>query len=89
MSCDYRIGSIGPFKYGLNETAIDMAPLPVFGIELALPRLSPGFLSRAFIQSEMFSPNYALEEGFLDQIAVANDLFEIGKSKTLELSSLP
>ena len=66
-----------------------MAPLPVFGSELALSRLSPRFLSRAVIQSEMFSPDDALEAGFLDQIAEANDLFEIGKSKTLELSSLP
>ena len=89
LSCDYRIGSGGPFKYGLNETAIGMAPLPVFGSELALSRLSPRFLSRAVIQSEMFSPDDALEAGFLDQIAEANDLFEIGKSKTLELSSLP
>ena len=89
LSCDYRIGSRGPFKYGLNETAIGMAPLPIFGNELALKRLSPRFLSRAVIQSEMFSPEDAFEAGFLDEIAEPNDLFESAKSKTLELASLP
>ena len=89
LSCDYRIGSKGPFKYGLNETAIGMAPLPIFGNELALKRLSPRFLSRAVIQSEMFSPEDAFEAGFLDEIAEPNDLFESAKSKTLELASLP
>ena len=89
LSCDYRIGSKGPFKYGLNETAIGMAPLPIFGDELALKRLSPRFLSRAVIQSEMFSPEDAFEAGFLDEIAEPNDLFESAKSKTLELASLP
>ena len=89
LSCDYRIGSTGPFKYGLNETAIGMAPLPIFGNELALKRLSPRFLSRAVIQSEMFSPEDAFEAGFLDEIAEPNDLFESAKSKTLELASLP
>ena len=89
LSCDYRIGSRGPFKYGLNETAIGMAPLPIFGNELALKRLSPRFLSRAVIQSEMFSPEDAFEAGFLDEIAEPNELFESAKSKTLELASLP
>ena len=89
LSCDYRIGSRGPFKYGLNETAIGMAPLPIFGNELALKRLSPRFLSRAVIQSEMFSPEDAFEAGFLDEIAEPNDLFGSAKSKTLELASLP
>ena len=89
LSCDYRIGSAGPFKYGLNETAIGMAPLPVFGNELALNRLSPRFLSRAVIQSEMFCPEDAFEAGFLDQIVEPSDLFESARSKTLELSSLP
>ena len=89
LSCDYRIGCRGPFKYGLNETAIGMAPLPIFGNELALKRLSPRFLSRAVIQSEMFSPEDAFEAGFLDEIAEPNDLFESAKSKTLELASLP
>ena len=89
LSCDYRIGSRGPFKYGLNETAIGMAPLPIFGNELALKRLSPRFLSRAVIQSEMFSPKDALEAGFLDEIAEPHDLFESAKSKTLALASLP
>lgn len=89
LSCDYRIGSAGPFKFGLNETAIGMAPLPVFGNELALNRLSPRFLTRAVIQSEMFSPEDALEAGFLDQVVEKDDLFESAKAKTLELSSLP
>ena len=35
LASDFRIGVSGPFRIGLNETAIGMAPLPVFGKELA------------------------------------------------------
>ena len=89
LSCDYRVGSSGNFKIGLNETAIGMAPLPLFGSELASNRLSQRFLTRAIIQSEMFSPEDAVEVGFLDEVVGPKDLFDSVKAKALELSSLP
>ena len=87
--CDYRMGSAEPFKSGPNETAISMLPLPVFGHELALNRLSPRFLTKALIQSEIFSSEDALEARFPDQVIEKDDLYESAKAKTLELSCLP
>ncbi|GAB2684169.1 crotonase/enoyl-CoA hydratase family protein [Aliiglaciecola aliphaticivorans] len=68
LSTDYRIGTDGDFKIGLNEVAIGMTMHQV-GIELARNRLTPRFFNRSVINAEIFSPGQALEAGFLDLVA--------------------
>ncbi|MGB6228728.1 MAG: crotonase/enoyl-CoA hydratase family protein [Litorimonas sp.] len=66
LAADYRIGRKGPFQVGLPETAKGL-PMHNFGRELALPRLSRRHFSRAFINGEMFTPEQAVEVGYLDE----------------------
>ncbi|WP_298918148.1 crotonase/enoyl-CoA hydratase family protein [uncultured Algimonas sp.] len=70
LAADYRIGrsshSGGAFQVGLPETAKGL-PMHNFGRELARPRLSQRHFSRAFINGEMFTPDEAVQVGYLDE----------------------
>lgn len=73
LTADYRIGTAGDFRIGLNETAIGMS-LPPFGLMLAGERLSKRYLTRAAIAATMFSPEEAKDAGFLDEVVAADEL---------------
>lgn len=73
LTADYRIGTVGDFRIGLNETAIGMS-LPPFGLMLASERLSKRYLTRAAIAATMFSPDEAKDAGFLDDVVAADEL---------------
>ncbi len=88
LGCDTRLGAAGDFKIGLNETAIGMT-LPVFGIELANARLSKRHLTAAMVQSQMYSPELAVDAGFLDQVVAAEDLKEKSLELAAQLAKLP
>lgn len=66
LAADYRIGKNGPFQVGLPETAKGL-PMHNFGRELAAPRLNQRYFSRAFINGEMFTPDAAIDVGYLDE----------------------
>lgn len=65
LAADYRIGKNGPFQVGLPETAKGL-PMHNFGREMAMPRLNQRYFSRAFINGEMFTPDQAVDVGYLD-----------------------
>jgi enoyl-CoA hydratase len=67
LSADHRIGAQGAFKLGANEVAIGLI-VPRFAVELCRLRLAPTHLHRAVEQSEMFTPDQAVEAGFLDRV---------------------
>jgi enoyl-CoA hydratase len=67
MAGDERIGADGPFKIGMNETAIGMT-LPTFGFEMARARLSKRHYDRALIHSTFYDPAGAVEVGILDRV---------------------
>jgi enoyl-CoA hydratase len=67
LAADYRIGTEGNYKIGTNEVAIGM-PLPYFGVELARLRLSRIHFGRAVANAEIYSPQEAVEAGFLDVV---------------------
>lgn len=67
LSCDYRIGVEGEFRYGLNEVAIGMT-MPYTGVELARARLNQRYVDRSVNNAEMYAPATAVEAGFLDQV---------------------
>ncbi|MEE8582086.1 MAG: crotonase/enoyl-CoA hydratase family protein [Myxococcota bacterium] len=67
MAADARLGAQGDFKIGLNEVAIGMT-LPDFGIEFARARLTPRELMRATVGAEIYTPQGAVEAGFLDRL---------------------
>jgi len=73
LACDVRIGARGPFRMGLNEVAIGIAP-PGFAIELARSRVQPAWLSRTVTLGEMYEPDDAVVAGFLDRCVPATEV---------------
>lgn len=74
LSADRRIGSVGPYKIGMNETAIGLT-LPGFAVELARHRLTPSYFQRT-VTGDMYGPAEALTAGFLDEIVAPEKLLE-------------
>ena len=87
MSVDERIGDVGSFKIGLNETAIGMT-LPGFALILARERLARTHLGRATADAEIFSPEAAVEAGFLDRVVAAEELHDAAVARAGELATL-
>jgi enoyl-CoA hydratase len=87
LASDYRFGCAGDFKVGLNETAIGLT-FPAFGIELAQARLSPRFLTQSAISARLFSPDEAVEVGFLDAVVAAERLRDDAVRHAHEMSAL-
>ena len=73
LTADYRIGTTGDFRVGLNETSIGMS-LPPFGLMLTRERLSKRYLTRATMAATMFTPEEAKDAGFLDAVVPKDDL---------------
>lgn len=67
LAGDIRWGAPGAHKIGLNETAIGL-PMPTFGSELAVARLSRRHLQRSVLLGEIYGPNEAVDAGFLDRV---------------------
>ena len=67
LSADYRIGTEGAFKIGLNEVMIGMT-MHNAGIEIAKGKLAPVYFERSVSNSEMYNPEEAITAGFLDKI---------------------
>jgi enoyl-CoA hydratase len=88
LAADARIGARGGFKIGLNEVAIGMA-LPIFAYELARDRLSKRHLARAALQAELYSPDTAVDAGFLDRVCEPAALAETALAEARRLSTLP
>ena len=88
LSADTRIGSQGDFKIGLNETSIGSS-FPEFGIQLATTRLNPAYLTRSFVQSELFSPTDAVHAGFLDSLESSDRVVERALVSAQQLAELP
>lgn len=73
LSVDYRIGVEGGFKLGLNEVAIGMT-MHHAGIEIARHRLAPAHFYRSVVNAEIYSPDDAVEAGFLDEVVAPEQL---------------
>ncbi len=88
LACDSRVGTSGEFLIGLNETAIGMS-FPVFGHELATNRLSKRHLTSALIQSQLYSPEEAVDAGFLDLVVGEDELIQSSLDLAKKLAELP
>ncbi|MDA0892098.1 MAG: crotonase/enoyl-CoA hydratase family protein [Proteobacteria bacterium] len=88
VCADKRIGMAGDFKYGLNETAIDM-DLPAFGYEPAVYRLSEAHRFESIVAAQIHSPESALAAGFLDEVAAPEALIDRAMAHASRLGALP
>jgi len=87
LAADYRIGVEGNYKIATNEVAIGM-PLPTFGVELARHRLSPRHFSRAVVNAEIYTPQGAVEAGFLDSVVSEEKLMETATQSARTLAGI-
>ena len=87
LSGDYRVGVAGPYKLAANEVAIGLT-MPRAAIELLRQRLAPAPFQRAVTLAEPFSPENAVEAGFLDRVVEAPELPQIARHIAVTLSTL-
>jgi enoyl-CoA hydratase len=72
LSADVRFGLAGPFRIGMNETAIGLT-VPKFALELARHRLVPPGFAR-ITSAPLFDPEEATRLGYLDRVLAADAL---------------
>lgn len=87
LSGDYRIGIAGSYKYTANEVAIGMT-MPSSTIEIMRQRLTPSAMNRAVLLAEVFTPNNAIETGFLDLVVDEADLMSTAMTFAASTSGL-
>lgn len=87
LSCDYRIGVDGGFKYAANEVAIGMT-VPHFAIEVLRQRLTPQQLNKAVNFAYYFSTEEALQAGFLDEVTSAEELLATAHTRATDALKL-
>jgi enoyl-CoA hydratase len=87
LSGDYRVGASGPFKIVANEVAIGLT-MPLAAVEICRQRLTPAAFNRAVILSEPFSPDTAVDAGFLDQVVDASSVEKVAHDTAVALAGL-
>jgi enoyl-CoA hydratase len=87
LSGDYRFGVPGPYTYVANEVAIGL-PMPRVACEVIRLRLNPAARERAVTLSEEFSPEQALQVGFVDALVPAEQLLDAARGKAASLLDL-
>jgi enoyl-CoA hydratase len=87
LSGDYRIGASGPYKITANEVAIGMT-LPHAAIEICRQRLAPAHFNRAVVLAEVYSPDNAIEAGFVDRVVRPDAVHDTAREVATELAKL-
>ena len=87
LSGDYRLGPAGPYRFTANEVALGIT-MPHAAVEILRQRLAPAAFIRAVALAETFSPENAVEAGFLDRVVTASDLDDAARTVATELSKL-
>ncbi|MCH2668153.1 MAG: crotonase/enoyl-CoA hydratase family protein [Deinococcales bacterium] len=84
---DTRIGSMGDFKIGLNEVSLGLH-MSEFGFMLARERLSKRHFTAAIIQGQLYSPEEAIDVGFLDRLSPADAVLNTALEEAQRLLTL-
>jgi enoyl-CoA hydratase len=79
LSGDYRIGAAGPYRLMANEVALGL-PMPRAAVEIMRQRLTPACFNRALLLAEHFSPDNAVDAGFLDRVVEPAELPHAARS---------
>jgi len=87
LSGDYRVGARGPYKITANEVAIGLT-MPHAAVEILRQRLAPAHFNRAAILAEPFSPDTAVEAGFLDRIVAPAEVRATAHAIARQLTAL-
>jgi enoyl-CoA hydratase len=87
LSADYRIGIKGNYRYTANEVAIGMT-MPFSTIEILRQRVTPAALTRSVLLAEVFTPDNAVETGFLDLVVEEAELMPVAIAFAKSTSAL-
>lgn len=87
LSGDYRVGAFGPFRIATNEVAIGLV-MPQAAIEICKQRLTPGHFTRSTILGETYTPQAAVDAGFLDQLVEKAELKAIALQAASHLGKI-
>jgi enoyl-CoA hydratase len=87
LSGDYRVGTVGTYKIIANEVAIGLT-MPRSAVEICRQRLTPAHFNRAVVLSEPYSPEEAVEAGFVDRVVDASELQEVAGGIAAQLAEL-
>jgi enoyl-CoA hydratase len=87
LSGDYRVGAAGAFTIRANEVAIGMT-MPHAALALIRGRLTPAHADRAAILSEAYTPEGAVEAGFLDRIVALDEVVATAQSVAASFMTL-
>lgn len=80
LSGDYRIGVAGAaHKITANEVAIGLT-MPRAAVEICRQKLTPTHFQRAVNLAEPFSPDTAVDAGFLDTVVPAAELLDTART---------
>jgi enoyl-CoA hydratase len=70
MAADLRVGAAGEASIGLNEVAIGIG-VPASLVALARERLASRYVTEAVLLARLWTPEQAVEVGFLDEVVPA------------------
>lgn len=87
LSGDYRIGATGPFRITANEVAIGMT-MPYSAVEICRHRLTPPHFHRAVALAEVYTPEIAVDAGFLDRVVAPDDVHDAALTTATALGKL-
>jgi len=73
LTADIRIGAKGEYRIGFSEVSMGLA-LPELPVLLARDRLDPRRLQEATSLGRLWTPEEAVELGFLDRLVAPDDL---------------
>jgi enoyl-CoA hydratase len=88
LSGDYRIGVRGAaHKVVANEVAIGLT-MPYSALEILRQRLNRSHYDRAVNLAEEYTPDSAVQAGFLDAVVPPGELLDAARSKAVQLHGL-
>ena len=88
LCADERWVADGPYKIGLNETALGLT-LPSFIVEMARTQIPASSLAKVIVQGELFDPAGAERVGLVDGVRPAEEVIELAKKRAQLLGFLP
>ncbi len=88
LGCDVRVGALGNYHFGLNETAINLS-LPIFGLELAEARLARDRMVEAVLQARLYQAEEAVTVGYLDHAVTQDKVIAESTNIARELAAIP
>ncbi len=87
LSGDYRVTATGNYKFAANEVAIGLT-MPRAAIEIARQRLTPAAFNRAMMLAETFTPQNAVEVGFVDRVVDPSEVSAVTRGIATGMASL-